>query len=196
MAPGPESHRGLLAALGLAGPGLDRLETYLDLLAEWSRRVNLTGARSPRDRVRLLVASVVPAAALVEGESLLDIGSGNGSPGLVLALLRDELDATLLEPRARRWAFLREAIRVTGRERVEVLRLRHDAYRGPPAGTLTLRGLRLPLSDLLPLVAPGGRVLLFGPRPGAVGPFSLEPGGLLPRGLQVLRAPPGVSRET
>jgi 16S rRNA (guanine527-N7)-methyltransferase len=190
VAPGPETHRAALAALGLGGPALARLEAYLDLLAQWSRRINLTGARTAEERVALLVAEVLPAGPLVDAGSLLDVGSGNGSPGLVLALLRDELDVTLLEPRARRWAFLREAVRVTGRERVEVLRLRHDAYRGPPARTLTLRGLRLPLSELQPLVAPGGRVLLFGPGPAEVAPFSLEEERPVPRGrLRVLRAP-------
>ena len=71
---------------------------------------------------------------------------------------------TLLEPRARRWAFLREAARAAGRA-VRVLRLRHDGYPGPPARTLTLRAVALPLAELAGLVAPGGRVLVFGGRP-------------------------------
>ena len=62
-------------------------------------------------RVALLVAPVLPLADLLEPGELLDVGSGNGSPGLVLALLRPRLDVTLLEPRQRRWAFLREAAR-------------------------------------------------------------------------------------
>jgi len=192
----PDTHRPALEALGLAGPTLARLEAYLDLLAAWSRRINLTGARTPEERVRTLVAGVLPAAALVEGGALLDIGSGNGSPGLVLGLLRDDQDVTLLEPRVRRWAFLREAVRVSGRERVTVLRLRHDSYRGAPAQTVTLRGLHLPLSELVPLVAPAGRVLLFGTAAAGVEPFSLEQNRPLPQGrLYVLRAPP-VPRET
>jgi 16S rRNA G527 N7-methylase RsmG len=83
----------------------------------------------------------------------------------VLALLRPEVPATLLEPRARRWAFLREACRAAGRAEIEVLRDRHDRYAGPPAPTVTIRALALPLRDLAPLVAPGGRVLAFGAAP-------------------------------
>jgi len=104
---------------------------------------------------------VLPLLALVEGP-LLDVGSGNGSPGLVLALLRPGLPVTLLEPRQRRWAFLREAARAAGRADVRVLRLRHDAYAGPPAQTVTLRALSLEASQLLPLLRPGGRLLVLG----------------------------------
>jgi 16S rRNA (guanine527-N7)-methyltransferase len=147
---------------------VSRLAAYLDTLAAWSPRVNLTGARTPEERVRVLVADVLPAALLPEAGSLLDVGSGNGSPGLVLALVRDDLEVTLLEPRARRWAFLREAARAAGRS-ARVLRQRHDGYGGPPARTVTLRALAVPLEELAPLVVPGGRVVVFGGRPEAGG---------------------------
>jgi len=123
--------------------------------------VNLTGARTPAERVRLLVGEVLPAAEVPAPGRLLDIGSGNGSPGLVLALLRPDLRVTLLEPRQRRWAFLREAARAAGAD-VEVRRQRHDEYAGPRAATVTLRGLGLDLGAIASLVAPGGGVLVFG----------------------------------
>ena len=97
--------------------------------------------------------------------TLLDVGSGNGSPGLVLAALRPDLRVTLLEPRLRRWAFLREAARAMGLA-VEVRRQRHDEYDGPAAVTVTVRALRLPARDLAALVAPGGRLVVFGADPG------------------------------
>lgn len=167
-------HRGFLEALGLPPPGIDRLETYLDLVARWSERINLTAARTPEERVRLLVAPVLPAVPVPEAGRLLDVGSGNGSPGLVLALLRDDLPAVLLEPRTRRWAFLREAARACGRTGVEAMRLRHDQYAGPAGRTVTLRALALPLPSLAGLVEPGGRVLVFGGTPTAAPPFHLE----------------------
>lgn len=151
-----------------------RLEAYLDLLAAWNQRINLTGARTPVARVDVLVAAVLPAAPLLEPGRLIDVGSGNGSPGLVLALLRDDLEAVLLEPRARRWAFLREAARASGRGGIEARRLRHDQYPGPPARSVTLRALAVPLSDLAALVAAGGQLLVFGGSPAPAEPFRLE----------------------
>lgn len=126
------------------------------------------------------MAPVLAVAPFVLPGRLLDVGSGNGSPGLVLALLGGVSDAVLLEPRARRWAFLREAARAAGvADRVDVRRERHDAYRGAPARTLTLRALALPLAELAPLVGPGGRVLVLGGSPRREGPFDDErlPGG-------------------
>ena len=143
-------------------------------MAEWSRRINLTAAHTPAERVHLLVAKVLPAVELLEPGTVLDVGSGNGSPGLVMALLRDDLEVTLLEPRTRRWAFLREAARRSGPGRVQVLRGRHDTYTGAPARSVTLRALALPLGDLAPLVAPGGRVVILGGRPHLEGPFEAE----------------------
>ena len=172
-----------------ARPGLER---YLDLLADWSARVNLTGARTPAARAALLVGEALPASALALPGRLVDVGSGNGSPGLVLALLRPELQVTLLEPRQRRWAFLREACRAAGRSDIEVLRARHDAWPGPPASTATVRGLDLTLSALAPLVRDGGRLVLFGRRRPAEPGWRAEPA---PPGLQAFRRE-AVSRET
>src|SRR6185503_3314996 len=161
-------HAAPLAALDV-GPAAEPLARYLDLLAAWSARVNLSGARTAAERVATLVAPVVPVAALPESGRLIDVGSGNGSPGLVLALLRPDLRVTLLEPRLKRWAFLREAARAAGRPEVEVLRQRHDEYDGPAARTVTVRALALPPAALAALAEPGGRLLVFGPPPAAGG---------------------------
>jgi len=142
----------------------ERLSVYLDLLAAWSERTNLTAARTAAARVDLLVRPVVPFAPRLASGTLLDLGSGNGSPGLVLAALRPDLQATLLEPRMRRWAFLREAARAMGLA-VDVRRQRHDEYDGRPATTVTVRALRLPPEEMAPLVAAGGRLIIFGTAP-------------------------------
>ena len=180
-----------------------RLAAYLDLMAAWSVRVNLTGARTPEQRVKSLVADVLPMLPWVEAPSLIDIGSGNGSPGLVTALLRPELRVMLLEPRLRRWAFLREATRTLARPDISVLRQRHDVAPFPwKAQTLSMRGLRLPLAELAPLVEPGGRLLVLGAPPSGAASLDAEEAPGAPPWLHVFRnqapAPPGrhVSRET
>jgi 16S rRNA (guanine527-N7)-methyltransferase len=168
-------HGEALAALGIEGAPRDRLAQYLDHVASWSTRVNLTGARDAADRVRVLIRSVLPAVQLVE-RSLIDVGSGNGSPGLVLACLRPEVRVTLLEPRLKRWAFLREAARALGRDDIEVQRVRHDEYSGPAARTVTVRALALRCAELVPLVEPGGRLVVLGPPLAPDDRFAAEPG--------------------
>jgi 16S rRNA (guanine527-N7)-methyltransferase len=189
-----DAHEPYLAALGLPPAAVLALSHYLDLVAAWNPRVNLTGARTAAARVAILVAPIVPVAPMLEPGLLLDIGSGNGSPGLVLAALRRDLPVTLLEPRQRRWAFLREAARVVGRADVDVRRVRHDGYDGPPAQTVSLRALALPLREIASLVVPGGRVLGWGPPWPASAGFRVEPAPA--PGVQALRRAVEVSRST
>jgi 16S rRNA G527 N7-methylase RsmG len=181
-------HYPALSRLGLPAGAAAAFESYLDLMAAWNARVNLTGASDPETRVQWLVAEVLPSLSWTQPGPLLDIGSGNGSPGLILALLRPGEGATLLEPRTKRWAFLREAVRTAGRPDIEVLRLRHDEYVGPPATNVTLRGLALSLGSLAALAAPRARLLVFGGQPEPEAPFALEAEAPLPRSrLHVFR---------
>ena len=120
---------------------------------------------------------VVALARRVAPGLLLDIGSGNGSPGLVMAALRPDIQATLLEPRQRRWAFLREAARAMSLA-VDVRRQRHDEYDGAPADTVTVRALRVPPEEVLPLVASGWRWIVLGAAPGAHLELAAEDWGL------------------
>jgi 16S rRNA (guanine527-N7)-methyltransferase len=162
-----EQHRAGLAVLGIPEPVRSQLAEYLDLVAGWNARTNLTAAQSATERVRILVADPWSAVEALRGGSLIDIGSGSGSPGLVLALLRPDLAVTLLEPRARRWAFLREAARALGRPDVGVLRVRSTEYSGLPASTVTIRAGSIDLGAVVGLVEPGGEVLIFGGEPSA-----------------------------
>lgn len=105
---------------------------------------------------------------------MADIGSGNGAPGIVLAILRPEVSVTLIEPRLRRAVFLEEASSELRLPNVSVARTRHDGWAGEPFETLTLKALELPLDELARLVRPGGAVWRFGGRPKTVAPFELE----------------------
>ncbi len=148
------------------------LAAPLDLLAaellRWNRRINLTGYRSPEEvRVGLFLDALALLPHLV-GDSLLDIGSGAGFPGLVLALARPELAVTLLEPRAKRVSFQKQAIRSLSLVNVRAVQGR--AGDGPDAAlpgevfsTVTVKAVGS-LADSLalarPYLAPGGRILL------------------------------------
>lgn len=144
-------------------------------MAECNPRINLTGARDAATRVARLVGDIPAWAPRILGPRVIDIGSGNGSPGLVLAILRPDLEVTLLEPRMRRWAFLREAIRDAG-VRAEAVRARHDQYDGAPADTVVLRALQIEARELWPLVRPRGEWVQVGAPPVSWGGFEPLPG--------------------
>jgi 16S rRNA (guanine527-N7)-methyltransferase len=127
----------------------------------------IRGLIGPREAERLwdrhllncaVVADFVPRPAL-----LLDIGSGAGLPGIVLAMLLPDVQVMLLEPMARRVEFLDECRAGLGLPNVTVRRGRAEEVRGQvQADVITARAVA-PLDRLaglaMPLVRPGGMVL-------------------------------------
>jgi 16S rRNA (guanine527-N7)-methyltransferase len=141
---------------------------YADLLLEWSQKINLTGASS----VEVLVAEHLPdsfavASVLGGGEDLVDVGSGGGLPALPLMLLRSKLRVTLVEPVAKKAAFLRTAVRELapgGRVLVEARRAEAIAATGRLFDAATARAVLPPEAWArlgMRLVHPGGRVLVL-----------------------------------
>lgn len=108
---------GALRGLGLGKievpePALMKLHAFCVLMLKWNASLNLTGARTVSD----LLAEHLPDAfvlAHVAGDirTVVDVGTGGGLPAIPLAVLRPELHIRLVEPRAKRVAFLRTAVR-------------------------------------------------------------------------------------
>jgi 16S rRNA (guanine527-N7)-methyltransferase len=151
------------SAAGVFGPALPAAVTFAGLLATRGVERGLLGPREvPRlwDR-HLLNCAVV--AELIEPRrgTLLDLGSGAGLPGLVLAMLLPETAVTLLEPMERRCRFLTEAVTELGLANVSVLRGRAEDVT-VRTHVVTARAVApLPrLAELaIGLVRPGGMVL-------------------------------------
>ena len=145
------------------GPALATAEAFAGILAARGVEQGLIGPREvPRlwDR-HLLNCAVV--AELIDGrcQTLVDIGSGAGLPGLVLAMVRPEVTITLLEPMERRCRFLAECVTELGLANASVLRGRAEDV-GLRADVATARAVApLPrLAELaVGLVHAGGMVL-------------------------------------
>ena len=144
-----------LAALGMEPrpADLERLNTYLDLLIRWRRAYGLT-ARASRDE--LVTRHVLDSAAVLPflpPGPALDAGSGAGLPGLVLAILRPEMEWVLLDSAARKVAFLRHACAELDLSGVRVVRGRLEQHEPdePPAAIIA-RALA-PLPRLVELTA-------------------------------------------
>jgi 16S rRNA (guanine527-N7)-methyltransferase len=176
--PGPD-HQGAgdpaAAGPGAAGPPAaaalfrDRLplaEAYARSLMTDGVVRGLVGPReAPRIWERHLLNCVVAAELVPHGVTVIDVGSGAGLPGLVLAVARPDLSVTLVEAKERAATYLVEVVRALDLDRqVAVVRSRAEecADRLPPAEVVIARALA-PLDRLaawcLPLVAVGGRVL-------------------------------------
>jgi 16S rRNA (guanine527-N7)-methyltransferase len=159
------------AARVLFGDRLPLARQYADLLATEGV---LRGLIGPREAPRMWERHLLNCAALAEliqpDAFVVDVGSGAGLPGIVLAVARPDLTVVLVEPLERRTVFLTEAVAGLGlAARISVLRGRaEELVRGPlagqvpPAAVVTARAVA-PLDRLaswcLPLAAVGGRLL-------------------------------------
>lgn len=119
------------ADTGLDAPApssLSKIVPLLDRVATWTARVDLTAARDAESLVELYLVDALPLSALLSPDttSIVDVGSGGGAPGLTLALLRPAIQVTLVEPRAKRVAFLRTSATELDCANVEVRRARSE----------------------------------------------------------------------
>ena len=138
---------------------------YAELLAEAGVQRGLIGPREvPRLWERHILNCAVLSEAVPEGVTVCDVGSGAGLPGIPLALVREDLNITLLEPLLRRTNFLTEVVELLGLDHVTVVRGRAEEVLGKlaPVHVVTARAVA-PLDRLatwgIPLLRPYGEML-------------------------------------
>jgi 16S rRNA (guanine527-N7)-methyltransferase len=133
----------------LSDAQLDQLEGYIALVMRWGRVANLTGAASAMAFAREQVVDSLAVVPYAGAGHLLDVGSGNGLPGVVLAIARPDLGVTLLEPRAKRARFLTQVRIELGLSKVTVVCARVESHHPQQDyDTLIARALA-PLPDFL-----------------------------------------------
>lgn len=145
------------AASGVSRETLARLKLFVGLLEDWNARINLVSANSLRDVWRRHIWDSAQLAAFVPPgcRSLVDLGSGAGFPGLVLAVVlaeRGPLRTVLYEATAKKCRFLEEVARRVAVS-VEVRNTRIEAAEPEPFDVITARACA-PLAQLLSYAAP------------------------------------------
>lgn len=154
---------------------IEKLEIYYQLLTKWNAKINLTafkltpeGDEAAIDR--LLIEPVVAARYIAENaRTLLDAGSGGGSPAIPLKLASENLHLRMVEVKTRKAVFLREAVRALGLRDAEVETSRFEellprAELHEALDLVSIRAVRIETRTLLTLQAflkTGGKLLLF-----------------------------------
>jgi 16S rRNA (guanine(527)-N(7))-methyltransferase RsmG len=168
---------GTIRLVGIArevfGDALPVAERYAAFLADAGVERGLIGPREV-DRLweRHLINCAVVSEAIAQDAQVVDIGSGAGLPGIVLAIVRPDLRITLLEPLLRRTTFLKECVEMLDLRNVEVRRARAEDVTDDFAVDVATARAVAPLERLatwaLPLLRPDGELLaLKGERAGA-----------------------------
>ncbi len=153
------------AAALLFGDRIGVARQFHDDLVEKGETLGLVG---PREVDRLWTRHIINSALLgpmLSGQSLADIGSGAGFPGLVVAIMRPDVHCVLIEPMERRAKWLTEEAASLGLGNVEVIRSRaEDVPARVRCHSVTARAVSalkklVPLA--LPLCEPGGELLFL-----------------------------------
>lgn len=177
------TRRGRKAGVVISADLGENLWHYFELLLRWNRKINLTAynASEPDSAIDRLLIEPLQAARLLpaQGLRMIDVGSGGGSPAIPLKLALPGMALVMVEAKARKSAFLREAVRSlklsdaqVETARFEELLTRPDLHEA--LDVVTARAVRIERRTLLGLQAflkPGGRLLLFR---GGVGPETAE----------------------
>ncbi|MDO5502104.1 MAG: 16S rRNA (guanine(527)-N(7))-methyltransferase RsmG [Actinomycetia bacterium] len=151
-------------AARIFGAELERAQRFADHLADTGISHGLIGPREvPRLWERHILNCAVIGAAMPEGASVIDVGSGAGLPGIAVALARPDLSVLLVEPMERRTTWLSTVIADLELDSVQVRRDRaEDVHGDRQADVVTARAVAA-LDKLarwcLPLVTPGGRLV-------------------------------------
>ena len=164
----PEDLRRDAEALGLAlsPAAMGHLLAYLTLLRKWNAAYNLTAVRDPvQMRVQHLadcLAAVGPLRRQVGTERrlrILDVGSGGGLPGLVLAIVEPAWDVSCIDTVGKKAAFVRQVAGELALPNLHAVHARVESLAGSPFDVITARAFAS-LPDLVrltrPLLAPGG----------------------------------------
>lgn len=187
MADWQQALRDGLAELGAAEAG-DLLCAYVSLLARWNRAFNLTAVREPDEMVSRHILDSAVIAPFTGNGPLLDVGSGAGLPGLVLAALRPGLSVTLLDSNGKKTRFCRQAAAELGLGNVEVVQSRVEDYRPPEGFATVVSRAFAALADFVEgaghLAAPGGKLLAM------KGAYPHDELSALPEGARVIAVHP------
>jgi 16S rRNA (guanine527-N7)-methyltransferase len=150
------------------------LETYFELLKKWNEKVSLTslpiGSDGEEALDRLLIEPALAAQYLPSSvATVIDIGSGGGSPAIPMKLVSPGISMRMVESKIRKAAFLREAVRqlklantIVEASRVEELLVRPELHEA--ADVVTVRAVRTEkklLSGIQAFLKPGGLLFLF-----------------------------------
>ncbi|WP_456379328.1 16S rRNA (guanine(527)-N(7))-methyltransferase RsmG [Thiolapillus sp.] len=133
---------------------------YLVLLEKWNQTFNLTAVRDPAKMVSRQLLDSLSIHSLLQGDAVLDVGSGAGLPGIPLAIMNPSRSFTLLDSNSKKTRFLRQVKLELGLDNIQVEQARVEHFQPQPAyDTITSRAFAA-LPDMLRitrhLLAPGG----------------------------------------
>ena len=107
---------------------VDLLTRYVELLTKWNKAYNLTAVRDSHEMVSRHILDSLSIAPYMSGQHLLDVGSGPGLPGMVMAIVYPDKSFTLLDSNGKKTRFMTQAKMELGLQNVQVENTRCESY--------------------------------------------------------------------
>ncbi|MFC2564737.1 MAG: 16S rRNA (guanine(527)-N(7))-methyltransferase RsmG [Neisseria sp.] len=126
--------------LDLSGEQQDKLLAYVEMLKKWNKTYNLTALRDESQIISHHLLDSLTLPPYLEGaQTMLDVGSGGGQPGIPAAVCRPDLQITLLDANTKKTSFLQQAAIELELKNVRVVSGRVEAVQGLRADVITSR---------------------------------------------------------
>ena len=154
--------------LELSERKIEQFYKYMELLKEWNEKINLTAITENKDIiVKHFIDSLTIAKYIKDNDSIIDVGTGAGFPGIPLKIFNENIRITLLDSLNKRTIFLRDVVDKLGLEDVEIIHGRaedfahNNVYRGTfdYAVSRAVAPLNVLLEYLVPYTKIGGCVI-------------------------------------
>lgn len=163
---------------------------YLALLQKWNKVYNLTAVRDPQEMLVLHLLDSLSVLPYIQSGRLLDVGSGGGLPGLVVAITRPDVEVTTIDTVQKKAIFMRQVKAELSLQNAQVIHGRVEAYQAPsPFSQIISRAFSdIALFKQLTthLMAPGGSWLAM---KGLVPEDELQKAGVTPKEVICLQVP-------
>ena len=139
--------------LSVAEDNVEKLLSFIKLLEKWNKAYNLTAIRDKEDMVRLHLLDSLAILPFIEGQSVIDIGTGAGLPGIPLAIFLPDIQFTLLDSNAKKTRFVQQAIIDLKLNNVTVCHNRVEQYHPEKSFDTVITRAFANLSDIVDLTA-------------------------------------------
>lgn len=154
--------------INLTNKQLNEFYTYMNLLIEWNKNINLTAITEPEEIIKKhFIDSLTISKNIQKDSSIIDVGTGAGFPGIPLKIVREDINVVLLDALNKRLNFLNEVVKENKLENIETVHFRAEEigknkkYREKYdiATSRAVAQLNILVEYLLPLVKVGGKCI-------------------------------------
>ena len=141
----------------------DLLLAFLNLLEKWNHAFNLTGVRDVRSMIGRHILDSLSIQAYLQGDRIIDVGTGAGLPGIPLSILFPEKHFVLLDSNQKKQIFVAQAVKLLSLKNIECVQGRVETYQPNQKFSTIVSRAFAPLDRMLPLtehlLLEDGRVL-------------------------------------